>query len=303
MIWITRALSLALGAVFFLVLLLTLVFWQLGGFFLDPDSYASLLDENDLYEFALADLPTALLEDRRAVEEAKTGDKIEDTPLLASGLTSDRIVAALNRAVPPDWLQDAVERNIDELGSYVTGRSDNFTLVVATDERADVLLAELQALLKEADGYAILHELVLVPRIEEAAADWARERLPFGVEVSDERIAAAARAVLPPEWAREQGPRIFDQAAPYLKGDTDELLISVDFSDRVGIAAGEVKDILAESPAYDLLYDEVIAPEILKELGDTIEGIPFGETVSSAEVVAALRDAAPRHGSAPRSST
>ena len=196
-----------------------------------------------------------------------------------------------------------MERNIDELGSYVTGRSDNFTLVVATDERADVLLAELQALLKEADGYAILHELVLVPRIEEAAADWARERLPFGVEVSDERIAAAARAVLPPEWAREQGPRIFDQAAPYLKGDTDELLISVDFSDRVGIAAGEVKDILAESPAYDLLYDEVIAPEILKELGDTIEGIPFGETVSSAEVVAALRDAAPRHGSAPRSST
>ena len=293
MIWITRALSLALGAVFFLVLLLTLVFWQLGGFFLDPDSYASLLDENDLYEFALADLPTALLEDRRAVEEAKTGDKIEDTPLLASGLTTDRIVAALNRAVPPDWLQDAVERNIDELGSYVTGRSDNFTLVVATDERADDLIAELRALLEDSDGYAILHELVLVPRIEEAAADWARERLPFGVEVTDERIAAAARAVLPPEWAREQGPRIFDQAAPYLKGDTDELLISVDFSDRVGIAAGEVKDILAESPAYDLLYDEVIAPEILKELGDTIEGIPFGETVSSAEVVAALRDAAP----------
>ena len=71
MIWITRALSLALGAVFFLVLLLTLVFWQLGGFFLDPDSYASLLDENDLYEFALADLPTALLEDRRAVRKRR----------------------------------------------------------------------------------------------------------------------------------------------------------------------------------------------------------------------------------------
>ena len=293
MIWITRALSLALGAVFFLVLLLTLVFWQIGGFFLDPDSYASLLDDNDLYEFALADLPTAVLEDRRAVEEARTGDKVEDTPLLDSGLTTDRIVAALNRAVPPDWLQDAVERNIDELGGYLTGRSDDFTLAIATDERADVLLAELRALLQEADAYGVLYERVLVPRIEETAADWPRERLPFGVEVSDERIVEAARAVLPPEWAREQGQRMFDEVAPYVKGDTDEFVISVPLADRVDIAAAEVKDILAESPAYDLLYDEVIAPEMLKELGDTIDGLPFGETASSAEVVSALRDAAP----------
>ena len=293
MIWILRALSLALGAVLFLVLLLTLVFWQLGGFFLDPDSYASLLDENDLYEFALADLPTAVLEDRRAVEEAKTGDNVEDTPLLASGLTTDRIVAALNRAVPPDWLQDTVERNIDELGGYVTGQSDDFTLVIGTDERADVLLAELRALLEEADAYAVLHERVLVPRIEEAAADWARERLPFGVEVSDERIAAAARAVLPPEWARVQGQRIFDEATPYVKGESDELVISVRLADRVDVAAGEVKDILAESQTYDLLYDEVIAPKITERLGETIEGLPFGATLSSDEVVEALRDAAP----------
>ena len=293
MIWVTRALSLVLGTVLFFVLLLTLVVWQVGGFFLDPQSYASLLDENDVYEFALADLPTAVLEDRRAVEEAKKGDKVEDTPLLASGLTADRIVAGLNRAVPPDWLQSAVERNIDELGAYVTGRGDDFTLVVGTDERADVLLAELRALLDESDAYAVLHERVLVPRIEEAAADWARERLPFGVEVSDERIAAAARAVLPPEWARRHGPRIFDQATPYLKGETDELVVSVQLSDRVAIAAAEVKDILAESPAYDLLYDEVIAPAIAERLGDTIEGLPFGTAVLSAEVVAALRDAAP----------
>ena len=293
MIWILRALSLALGAVFFFVLPTTLVVWQISGFLLDPQSYASLLDENDVYEFALADLPTAALDDRRAVEEAKAGDKVEDTPLLDSGLTTDRIVAALNRAVPPDWLQDAVERNIDELGGYLTGRSDDFTLSIATDERADVLLAELRALLQEADAYGVLYEGVLVPRIEETAADWPRERLPFGVEVSDERIVEAARAVLPPEWAREQGQRMFDEVAPYVKGDTDEFVISVPLADRVDIAAAEVKDILAESPAYDLLYDEVIAPEMLKELGDTIDGLPFGETASSAEVVSALRDAAP----------
>ena len=166
--------------------------------------------------------------------------------------------------------------------------------MIATDERADVLLAELRALLEEADAYAVLHERVLVPRIEEAAADWARERLPFGVEVSDERIAAAARAVLPPEWARSQGQRVFDEATHYLNGESDKLAVNVQLSDRVDVAAAEVKDILAESPAYDLVYDEVIAPKIAQRLGDTIEGLPFGAAVSSNEVIDALRDAAPR---------
>ena len=146
-----------------------------------------------------------------------------------------------------------MELNIDEFGGYITGQSDDFTLVIGTDERADVLLAELRALLEEADAYAVLHERVLVPRIEEAAADWARERLPFGVEVSDERIAAAARAVLPPEWARSQGQRIFDQATPYLNGESDKLAVNVQLSDRVDVATAEVKDIVAESPAYDLV--------------------------------------------------
>ena len=239
------------------------------------------------------DLPTAILEDRRAVEEARTGDKVEDTPLLASGLTTDRIVAGLNRAVPPEWLQETVERNMDELGGYVTGRSDDFTLAIATDERADALLAELRALFEESDAYAVLYERVLIPQIEDAASGWARERLPLGVEISDERIVEAARAVLPPEWARQQGQRILDQTTPYLKGESDELVVSIQLSDRVDVAAAEVKDILAESPAYDLLYDEVIAPEIVERLGDTIEGLPFGTAVLSAEVVAALRDAAP----------
>ena len=292
--WIMRALSVAVGVPFFFVLLFTLVTTQVAGSFLDPRFYTSALDDNDVYEFVLSEFPTALLEDRRAVEEAKAGGKVDDTPLLESGLTTERIVEGLNRAIPPEWLQGSVERNIEEIGAYITGRSDEFTLAIAADERADALVDELRALIDESDGYAILHELVLIPQIEEAAADWAHEGLPGGVEVPDERIAEAARAVFPPEWAREHGRRIFDEAAPYVKGEADEFVISVPLADRVEIAAAEVKDILAESPAYDLLYDEVVAPEIMARLGETVGGLPFGETVPAAEVVAALREAAPR---------
>ena len=290
--WIMRALSVAVGVPFFFVLLFTLVATQVAGSFLDPGFYTSRLDENDVYEFALVDFPTALLEDRRAVEEATTGDNIDDTPLLESGLTTERIVEGLNQAIPPEWLQASVERNIDEIGAYLTGRSDEFTLAIALDERADALVDELRALIDESDGYAILHELVLIPQIEEEAAGWAREGIPGSVEVSDERIAEAVRAVLPPEWARENGQRIFDEATPYVKGEADEFAISVPLADRVDVAAAEAKDILAESPAYDLLYDEVIAPEITEHLGETVGGLPFGPTISSAKVVSEMRGAA-----------
>ena len=250
MIWITRALSLALGAVFFLVLLLTLVFWQLGGFLLDPDSYASLLDENDLYEFALADLPTALLEDRRAVEEAKTGDQDRGIrPCWTSGLTTDRIVAALNRAVPPDWLQDAVELQHRRAGrlrhgaerQLHPGRRDRRARG-RPDRRAQSPARGLGRLRDPPRAGA--H-----PASRRGRHRLGERRTPGAASRS--RTSASPKPpepVLPPEWAREHGQRIFDEATPYVKGDTDELVISVPLADRVDIASAEVKDILAREP-------------------------------------------------------
>ena len=135
------------GAVFFVVLLLTLVTAQICGSLLSPQFYTSQLDENEVYEFALVNLPTAALEDRRAVEAARSGDDVEDTPLVASGLTTARIVEGINRVIPPDWLQQAVERNIDELVNYATGRSDDFNLVVETAEQRQSFLPVTTAIL------------------------------------------------------------------------------------------------------------------------------------------------------------
>ena len=292
MIRIRQVLAVAAGAVFFVVLLLTLVAAQICGSLLSPEFYTSQLDENDVYEFVFVDLPTAALEDRRAVEAARSGDDIKNTPLVASSLTTARIVEGIHRIIPPDWLQQAVERNMDEFGNYAIGRSDDFNLVIEVDERADVLVAELRALIDESDTYAILYEQALIPRIEDAAGP-AHEEFPFGVEVSDERITSAARAVLPLEWVRQHGQQTFDLVTTYLTGESDELAISVRLSDRVEIAVVEVKGILAEDSAYDNVYDKVVAPAVTERLGETIEGLPFGVTVSSYEIIAVMREAAP----------
>ena len=284
---------LAASLVFLLVLVLVLTVTQIGDSFLDPESYASELDKHDVYEFVLVDLATAALEDRRIVEEAKSGADVEDTPLASSGLTTGQIVSSINRAVPPDWVQEVVEQALDDFLNYIAGRSDEFTVTLSIGERADFVLAEIRTLLDEGDAYNVLYERALIPRIEEAADDWVREDLPLEVEVTSERLVLAARAVLPQEWVRGQVERVLDEVTPYLKSESDGFTINVQLPDRVEIAVAEVKEILAESSANDLLYDDVIVPRVSESLRGSTEELPFGVTISSDEVVTVLREVAP----------
>ena len=282
-------LSIPLGVVLFVLFLVTLLLLQINDSFLDPDFYPEELRKNEVYEFVLVDLLTSAIDDRRAVEAGKSQDDIEDTPLLTSGLATEEIVSSINRAVPPEWVQELVEQAFDEFGNYITGRNDEFTFTLKAGDRVDTLVEEVKSLLRKADAYELLYERELIPRIEDAAV----QELPLGLEVTSDRMVEVARAVVPPEWVQEQVEAILDEVTPYIKGDRETFLISVPLSGRVEIALSEIKQLLRETNAYDLLYDEVIAPQVTERLGDTVGGLPFGVAVTSDEVISALRDVAP----------
>ena len=195
MIWIGRILLIPVSLVFFVFLLLTLILLQLSDTFLKPDFYTSELDENGVYEFVLVNLLTVALEDRRAVEEAESEDDIDDTPLQTSGLTTDQIVASVNRAVPPEWVQELVEQAFEEFGNYITGRTDDFTFTLRAGDRVDTVVEEIKSLLTRADAYNLLYDRELIPRIEDAS----QKELPLGIEVTGDRLVSAARSIIPPE--------------------------------------------------------------------------------------------------------
>ena len=293
MIWLRRLLLIPVGLAFFLSLLLALIVLELNASFLRPSFYTSALNEHDVYEFVLVDLLATALEDMRAVEEAASRDGEEDLLLLTSGLATEEIVSSVNRAIPPSWVQEEVEQAFDEFGSYILGLSDEFTVTLSGYERVDSVVAEIKTLATREDVYNSLYDRVLVPRIEDASEDIARQELPFHIRVSSERLVAAARAVVPPEWVRSQLESILDEVTPYLKGESDTFTITVRLAERADVAAAEVKAILAERDVYDLVYDEVVAPRVAERLGDWTRGLPFAVAVSSDEVVAALRQSAP----------
>ena len=288
MIWVRRALTVPLGLLLFVLVLVALILLQVGDSFIKPSYYAEELDEANLYEFVLVDLLTSALDEARALEPADFGDVIDSNPIVSSGLTTDDIVSSINRALPPEFLQQQVEQVLDELGRYIAGERDEFQVTILAGEQARVLVAEVSAHLRKSDAYNVLFDEVITP----AADDALDQELPFGLRISDGELIESVRKVVPREWVEDQVDGVIDATVPYFLGESDTFEIRIALADRIDLALIEVKSLLRRVEAYDLLYDEVIEPEVQKQLGDAVE-LPFGFSITNEEVLNALRRVAP----------
>lgn len=288
MIWVRRVLTVPLGLLLFVLVLVALILLQVSDSFIKPSYYAEELDEANLYEFVLVDLLTSVLDEARGLEPAEFGDGTNSNPIVSSGLTTDDIVSSVNRALPPEFLQQQVEQVLDELGRYVAGERDDFQVTILADEQSRVLVAEVRSLLRKSDVYNVLFDEVITP----AADDALDEELPFGLRISGGELVESARKVVPREWVEDQVDGVIDATVPYFLGESDTFEIRIALADRVELALIEIKSLLRRVEAYDLLYDEVIEPEVQKQLGDAVE-LPFGFSITNKEVLSALRRVAP----------
>ncbi len=53
-------------------------------------------------------------------------------------VTDAEITGAIGRVLPPEWVARQVSQGVDAIGSYLTGRTDGFVLVIPLDDRLDV---------------------------------------------------------------------------------------------------------------------------------------------------------------------
>jgi hypothetical protein len=291
MIWIGRIIAMPLGLLLLVLLLLTLFTLQVSDTFLKPSYYTEQLVEADIYEFALNDLLTSALNEARdldASEFSVDGNSMEENPIVTSGLSTERIVQAINRAVPPEYLQDLVEQSFDQFGGYLTAERDEFELTLRAGEQVAIMVDEVKLLLEEADAYNLLFDEAIEPEVRRAG-DF---ELPLGAEASPDRLVQAARNIVTAEWAQQLVENTLDQVTSYMTGKSDTFEVGIDLSDRIDIALEEVKGILRDMGAVDLLYDQVVEPTVLDSLGDGVD-LAFGVSVSETEVLGALREVAP----------
>ena len=296
MIWLRRAVAVPVVVLLLPVLLFLLLFQAVHSTLLSPDFHASELRKADVYEFALGDLLTVALEEAREIETGPVTVSIDgedrvllrENPLVASGLSSGDVAASLRRVAPPEWVQGVVEQWLDEVGGYLTGERDDFVLDIGLHERALILVEEVKLLQRKAGAGDLLFEALVEPEMERAAvAD-----VPFGLDVSAERLTESARRVAGPDWIQGQIDAVLDEVTPYLVGDRDTFEIHVDLAGRAEVALEEVKALLREADAYEVLYANVAEPKVEEALGGDI-ALGFGVEVTDGEVSAALRRVAP----------
>ena len=296
MIWLRRAVAVPVVVLLLPVLLFLLLFQAVHSTLLSPGFHASELRKADVYEFALGDLLTVALEEAREIETGPLTMSIDgedrvflrENLLVASGLSSEDVAASLRRVAPPEWVQGVVEQWLDQVGGYLTGERDDFVLDIGLHERALMLVEEVKLLQRKADAGDLLFEALVEPEMERAADAY----VPFGLDVSAERLTESARRVVDPDWVQDEVDAVLDEVAPYLVGDRDTFEIHVDLAGRAEVALEEVKALLREADAYEVLYTNVVEPRVEEALGGDI-ALGFGVEFTDGEVSAALRRVAP----------
>jgi hypothetical protein len=286
MIWIGRIISVPLGLLLSVLLLLTLFTVQVSNTFLKPSYYTEQFAEADLYEFALNDLLTSALDEARDLPPSEFS--LDENPIKTSDLSTEQIVQAINRAVPPEYIQDLVEQSFDQFGGYLTAERDEFELTLRAGEQVAIIVDEVKALLREADAYSLLFDEAVEPKIRDAV----QIELPLGAEASPDQLVQAAQRIVPADWVLQLVEDTLDEVTTYMIGKSETFEVGINLSDRIDIALVEVKSILRDMDAADLLYDQVIEPIVVDSLGATTD-LTFGVSVTEAEILGALREAAP----------
>ena len=301
-IWIRRAAAVLLGIAFAIVLGVALVAQAVTGTFLRPGFYTEQLEQAGAYRFAMADLPTALLEDARSLDPEDFGPEYRDNPLVASGLTTAEITAALQRALSAEDLESLAAPAILEVAGYLTGEQDEIRISVDAAGHVVALADELGRLGLESGAYNVLLDEELEPifrdRVEDALpagssdSGWTSFLVGADGDTAD-RLVRVFRRVVTPEWLASEVDQALQELAAYLVDDSAgfELRIELDQA-QAAAAAAEIQAILGEADAYDLAYDEVIEPALEELLAAAVE-VPYGLVITREDARIALRQAAP----------
>ena len=145
---------------------------------------------------------------------------------------------------------------------------------------------------------------LLTTFIDEARAKdadfYGLEENPFTTaSLTTEQIVSSVRRAVPPEYLYGLVEQSFDQIGKYVTAERDDFTVTYRAGERAEALVGEVKTILREADAYDLLYEEVVTPAVdlvvPTELGGSCEReecLPLGVEVGTARLMQVVESVA-----------
>ena len=157
-------------------------------------------------------------------------------------LTGTEAVEALKRVLPPEWISAQVEDAVDDVGPYLTGRSEGFTLTVPLADRAPAALEVVKEQLRTADLQGFLTDELIGPAIEQELGTGVS--LPLGITLTQQEVRDALDQVFTEEWVAGQTDQLVDEVGPYITGASPGFEISIPIKDRVDVAIDVLNQLL-----------------------------------------------------------
>ncbi len=288
MIIARRGLAVFIGLLLLLTLGFALTALQVSGTFLSPSYYVDVFRRADFYEFLLTDVTTAAIDEVRQAGPGSNGDSTSVHALDALEISTEEIVAAINTAFPPEWVQENAETIIQDVGAYVAGEQESFQITLQAGDQVGTLVFEFSEIVLGSRTYDFVFDKMLTPAISGAIDG----ELPLGLEVSGDQVVSSVRRVLPEEWVNPQIESAVREITPYLIGREESFEIIVPLEGRMALALQEVKVLLREADAYEKLYKSLVEPLVTRGVGDSV-ALPYGVSFTRDEIASVMRKVAP----------
>ncbi len=279
MIWIRRLIAIGLGVLMIPLLIVTLLTLRVNDTFLEEQFYKDQLVEADIYNFLYTDALTLAIDQEL--------EKAGGLPL-GVDLTTEEIVAGIQATLPPDWIQNEVEKTLDDVVPYLTGETDSVSLSVDLADRADVALLVISELLSGID----LHAALFDETIPEAVVNRLGPEvdLPLGVSLTADEVTASLKRVITPQLLQSLQLEAVNELGPYLIGKNDTFTFTIPLSDQVTVAQEEFNRILQTVDLQPYILDEIIEPALDEFIINGVD-LPLGVTITRAEIRLAMEAA------------
>jgi len=257
MIWFRRIIAVPLALVFILLFISLLVIHRVNATAGNPDFYADRLEQADVYNYLYQDVLPAALEEI----EADVGP--DDFPV-EFALLKSRAPGVMEQALPAEWLKTQVEMSFSQVVPYVLGDTDNFSVSIPLKDRVAAAAVALKALPHDEEFFNELYQ----QSIDYAAGKYGEMQadLPEILRLSDEEAASVIRTVLPPEWIHAQIDAALDEVVPYLTGEKEHFVLTLDISERMDALEAAVTDILVRPEAYDYALNDMAVSYIRERI-------------------------------------
>ena len=280
MIWVRRIIALPFIILAFVTFQVGILAQQTASNLISPSFYLETLADSNIYSFLLTDLPTTALKDVR---------KANSNPIIdQSGLSDETIVTSINTILPPDWLQSNFESTVTGVGDYVTGKTNEFAISIPVDERVQAASDQITFILNESDIYKMVMENQVRPVVSEAS----KNKLPFDVSVNEEQLMSSIQKIISKEWLTGEIDSVLTEVVPYTVGSEDTFSLVVTVDDRIEVAVGEIKSLMADANAYEALFEGSIAPNISSSIGNAAK-LPYGIEITDEEISSIIKKTAP----------